>query len=54
MSAVATGALNGVPMPLSAGVLTSLSAAVANGHGAGDLAELPHFHRTAMLQTFSQ
>jgi 3-hydroxyisobutyrate dehydrogenase len=53
MSVVATGALAGVPMPLSAGVLTSLSAAVANGHGAGDLAELPRFHRTAMLQKFS-
>ena len=40
MSAVATGALSGVPMPLSAGTLASLSAAVANGYGAGDLAEL--------------
>ena len=52
MSAVATGALSGVPMPLSAGTLTSLSAAVANGYGGGDLAELPKFLRDAMLQNF--
>jgi 3-hydroxyisobutyrate dehydrogenase len=52
MSAVATGALNGVPMPLSAGTLTSLSAAVANGYGSGDLAELPKFVRETMLQKF--
>lgn len=52
MSAVATGALSGVPMPLSAGTLASLSAAVANGYGEGDLAELPQFLRTAMVQTF--
>ena len=37
MLAVATGALSGVPMPLSAGTLASLSAAVANGYGGGDL-----------------
>jgi 3-hydroxyisobutyrate dehydrogenase len=52
MSAVATGALSGVPMPLSAGTLASLSAAVANGAGAGDLAELPKFLREAMVQNF--
>jgi 3-hydroxyisobutyrate dehydrogenase len=52
MSAVATGALTGVPMPLSAGTLTSLSAAVANGLGAGDLAELASFVRGPMLQNF--
>ncbi len=52
MSAVATGALSGVPMPLSAGTLASLSAAVANGHGAGDLAELPKFLRDSMVQNF--
>jgi 3-hydroxyisobutyrate dehydrogenase-like beta-hydroxyacid dehydrogenase len=52
MSAVATGALTGVPMPLSAGTLTSLSAAVANGKGGGDLAELPLFVRTSMTQSF--
>ena len=52
MSAVATGALSGVPMPLSAGTLASLSAAVANGYGSGDLGELPKFVREAMLQNF--
>ena len=52
MSAVATGALQRVPMPLSAGTLASLSAAVANGYGAGDLGELPKFLREAMLQNF--
>lgn len=52
MSAVATGALSGVPMPLSAGTLASLSAAVANGAGASDLAELPKFLRDSMLQNF--
>jgi 3-hydroxyisobutyrate dehydrogenase len=52
MSAVATGALSGVPMPLSAGTLASLSAAVANGAGAGDLGELPRFVRESMVQNF--
>src|SRR5579863_1830810 len=52
MSAVATGALTGVPMPLSAGTLTSLSAAVDGDYGAGDIAELPKFFRDAMLQNF--
>ena len=52
MSAVATGALSGVPMPLSAGTLSALSAAVANGAGAGDLGELPKFLRESMVQNF--
>lgn len=52
MSAVATGALTGVPMPLSAGTLASLSAAVANGKGSGDLGELPKFLREQMVQNF--
>jgi 3-hydroxyisobutyrate dehydrogenase len=52
MSAVATGALAGVPMPLSSGVLASLSAAVGHGYGEGDLAELPGFLRSRMLQNF--
>lgn len=52
MSAVATGALSGVPMPLSAGTLASLSAAVANGFGDGDLGELPKFLRDSMLQNY--
>jgi 3-hydroxyisobutyrate dehydrogenase len=53
MSAVATGALTGVPMPLSSGVLAALSAAVANDYGDADLAELPKFFRAAMPQNFS-
>jgi 3-hydroxyisobutyrate dehydrogenase len=53
MSAVATGALTGVPMPLSAATLVSLSAAVADDYGAGDLAELPKFLRESMLQNFA-
>jgi 3-hydroxyisobutyrate dehydrogenase len=52
MSAVATGALSGVPMPLGAGALASFSAAVAGGAGDGDLAELAAFVRGRMLQTF--
>jgi len=52
MSAVATGALTGVPMPLAAGTLASLSAAVDGDYGNGDLAELPKFFRDAMLQKF--
>jgi 3-hydroxyisobutyrate dehydrogenase-like beta-hydroxyacid dehydrogenase len=52
MSAVATGALAGVPMPLSAGTLASFSAAVAGGAGDGDLAELAQFVRERMLQNF--
>jgi 3-hydroxyisobutyrate dehydrogenase-like beta-hydroxyacid dehydrogenase len=52
MSAVATGALSGVPMPLSAGTLASLSAAVAADHGDGDVAELAKFLRESMVQDF--
>ena len=52
MSAVATGALTGVPMPLSSGVLASLSAAVASDCGDGDLAELPKFFREQFPQKF--
>ena len=52
MSAVATGAITGIPMPLSAGTLASLSAAVANGKGDGDLGELPKFLREHMIQHF--
>lgn len=52
MSAVATGALTGVPMPLSAGALASLSAAVEGDYATRDIAELPKFFREAMLQNF--
>jgi 3-hydroxyisobutyrate dehydrogenase len=52
MSAVATGALSGVPMPLSAGTLASLTAAVASGQGGSDLGELAKFVREATVQSF--
>ena len=52
MSAVATGALGGTGMPLSAGVLTSLSAAVAHGWGDKDIGELVRFFREHMGQRF--
>jgi 3-hydroxyisobutyrate dehydrogenase len=50
LSAVAAGAVEGVPMPMAAGVLATLSAAVAAGRGDEDLAELPRFFREAMLR----
>ena len=52
MSAVATAASTGVPLPLSAGTLAALSAAVAHGHGDEDIAALPKFFREFMGQTF--
>jgi 3-hydroxyisobutyrate dehydrogenase len=54
MSAIATGAFTGVPMPLSAGTLASLSAAIDGDYGDSDLAELPKFFREAMLQNFDR
>jgi 3-hydroxyisobutyrate dehydrogenase-like beta-hydroxyacid dehydrogenase len=52
MSAVATGALTGVPMPLTSGALAALSAAVESDYAGRDIAELPQFFRDAMLQNF--
>jgi 3-hydroxyisobutyrate dehydrogenase-like beta-hydroxyacid dehydrogenase len=52
MSAVATGAAGGVPMPVTAGALSALSAAVAAGWGGKDLAQMPEFFREAMLQRY--
>lgn len=52
MSAVATGALAGVPMPLSSGTLAVLSAAAESDYAGRDIAELPKFFRDAMLQNF--
>jgi 3-hydroxyisobutyrate dehydrogenase len=54
MSAVATGALAGVPMPLASGALAGLSAAVDGNYGGADIAELPKFFRDAMLQDFEK
>jgi 3-hydroxyisobutyrate dehydrogenase-like beta-hydroxyacid dehydrogenase len=53
MSAVATGAAAGTGMPLSSGVLTSLSAAVAHGYGDKDIGELVKFFREHMGQNFA-
>jgi 3-hydroxyisobutyrate dehydrogenase-like beta-hydroxyacid dehydrogenase len=52
MSAIATGARNGVAMPATAGTLASLSAAVAGGWGDKDLAEVPRYFREFMLQVY--
>ncbi len=51
-SVVATGATRGAGLPLSAAMLTSLSAAVAQGWGEKDIGELPRFFREHMLQDF--
>ena len=50
LSAVATGALAGATMPLSASVLAALSAAVAAGIGDRDIGVMTHFMRDAMVQ----
>lgn len=52
MSVVATGARDGVPMPLSAGVLTALSAAVAGDYGDRDIGALVAFLRDEMVQRY--
>jgi 3-hydroxyisobutyrate dehydrogenase-like beta-hydroxyacid dehydrogenase len=52
MSAIATGARNGVTMPATSGALASLSAAVAGGWGEKDLAEVPRYFREFMLQVY--
>jgi len=54
MSVVATAALGGQPIPLSSGVLTTLSAAVACGWGDRDIGELARFFRENMGQNFAQ
>jgi 3-hydroxyisobutyrate dehydrogenase-like beta-hydroxyacid dehydrogenase len=52
MSAVATGALDGAGLPVAAGALASLSAAVAKGWGDRDVGELVRFFREEMGQRF--
>jgi 3-hydroxyisobutyrate dehydrogenase len=52
MSVVAVGSLDGTAMPLAAGVLASLSAAVAQGWGEKDIGELVRFFREHMGQRF--
>ena len=51
MSALATGALHGAGLPVTAGALASLSAAVAQGWGDKDVGELARFFREQMGQT---
>jgi len=53
LSVVATAAAGGQPMPLSSGVLTSLSAAVAGGWGDRDIGDLAKFFREHMGQKFT-
>jgi 3-hydroxyisobutyrate dehydrogenase-like beta-hydroxyacid dehydrogenase len=50
MSAIATGAVKGVPMPATAGALASASAAVAHGLSEEDCAVIPLFFRQNMIQ----
>jgi 3-hydroxyisobutyrate dehydrogenase len=52
MSVVATGARDGVTMPLSAGVLAALSAAVAGDWGDRDIGELVAFLREKIVQRY--
>jgi 3-hydroxyisobutyrate dehydrogenase-like beta-hydroxyacid dehydrogenase len=52
MSVVATGARGGVTMPLSAGVLAALSAAVAGDWGDRDIGELVAFLREKIVQRY--
>lgn len=52
MSAVATGARGGVPMPLAAGTLAALSAAVAGNYGDRDIGALAAFLREEMVQRY--
>ena len=52
MSAIATGAAKGVPMPAAAGALASASAAVAQGLSDEDCAVIPMFFRQHMSQKF--
>jgi 3-hydroxyisobutyrate dehydrogenase-like beta-hydroxyacid dehydrogenase len=52
MSAMATGAVAGVPMPAAAGALASASAAVAHGLSDEDCGIIPLFYRQNMLQKF--
>lgn len=52
MSAVATGAIVGVPMPATAGALASASAAVTHGLSDEDCAVIPVFYRRHMVQKF--
>ena len=49
-SAVATGALAGVPMTMAGALVATLSSAVAQGAGGEDLAQLPRLLREHLVQ----
>lgn len=53
LSAVAAGSATGVAMPMASGILASLSAAVATGHGREDMAQLPQVFRQQMVRRSS-
>lgn len=50
LSAVATGSAAGLAMPMASGILSSLAAAVAAGHGRDDIARLPEVFRRQMVR----
>jgi 3-hydroxyisobutyrate dehydrogenase-like beta-hydroxyacid dehydrogenase len=50
LNAVTAGSLEGVAMPMAAGILSTLSAANATGFGGEDLAQLPRFFRERMVR----
>lgn len=52
MSAVATGAAEGIGMPVAAGALAALSGAVAAGDGDKDIADMPRIFRERLVQRY--
>ena len=50
LNALTTGSINGVAMPMAAGILSALSAAVVAGHGPEDLGVHPEFFRNQMVR----
>ena len=50
LDAVATGSADGVAMPMAAGILSALSAAVIAGFGARDVGAHPEFFREHMVR----
>jgi 3-hydroxyisobutyrate dehydrogenase-like beta-hydroxyacid dehydrogenase len=54
LNAVTAGSVDGVVMPMAAGILSALSAAIANGHGGEDLGVHPKFFRERMVRRPAQ
>ncbi len=50
LSAVTAGSAVGVTMPMASGILSSLSMAIATGHGSEDMAMLPKVFRQHMVR----